>query len=158
MIVASAHPLAPQQRFAGSPRPATVPPTHLGGAPSNLVVAPGPPSALRVTSRLAGIVFWNSARGPDIAAEPPDPPPHSPCLKHFNTVAERWRNRWGSEARYHHTSLTAFVPNDCDFGGSEGVEITRRIHRPSDAKPPRGLSVSRRRGVAPPRKRIHGLR
>jgi hypothetical protein len=28
-------------------------------------------------------------RGPDIAAKPPDPPPHTPCLKHCNTVAER---------------------------------------------------------------------
>jgi hypothetical protein len=44
-------------------------------------------SALRVTSRWE--VLWNSARGPDIAAEPPDPPPHTPCLKHCNTVAER---------------------------------------------------------------------
>jgi hypothetical protein len=31
------------------------------------------------------------------------------------------------ERSYHHTSLTAFVPNDCDFGGSGGAEITRRI-------------------------------
>jgi hypothetical protein len=31
------------------------------------------------------------------------------------------------ERSYHHASLTAFVPNDCDFGGSGGAEITRRI-------------------------------
>ena len=49
----SVYPLAPQQRFAGSPRPAAVPPTPLGGAHSNLVVAPGPPSALRAPLRLA---------------------------------------------------------------------------------------------------------
>ena len=40
MIVASVYPLAPQQRFAGSPRPATVPPTHLGGAPSSSLREP----------------------------------------------------------------------------------------------------------------------
>ena len=64
--------------------PATVPPTYLGGAPFYLVVAPS--SALRVTSRLNG---GNSARGPTLLPSPPDPPPHTPCLKHCNTVAER---------------------------------------------------------------------
>ena len=55
----------------------------------------------------------------------PSPPIPRPILRALST-ATPWPKGGatdGGAKRYHHTSLTAFVPNDCDFGGSEGAEI-----------------------------------